>query len=154
VAAELRQRSYATFRITLRNQEALQVNFLHLDADLKREVRQLAQFWGNEITDKAVELAPFGEPGVDPPWHPGFLKENIEVRFSKSGYAFEVGCWAEPFDAIGENLYAIFQEYGTSRHPAQPFLNPAYEWGAPKYTQALQLLLKSMAKEYGAPGSG
>lgn len=40
---------------------------------------------------------------------------------------------------IGTNVeYAPFQEFGTSRMPAQPYLFPAYEEERPKFVERLQ----------------
>lgn len=151
--ALLRQTEYADFRITVRNQQALIQNFQRLDDDMRENVRHIVDFWGHAIQADAIDRAPFAkEP--EPPHHPGFLKAHIEVRFTPSHLGFEVGCWAEPFDAIGENLYAIFMEYGTSQVEAQPFLNPAYQWGKPQFENDLVHFLKRIAQEYGAPGSG
>lgn len=151
--ALLRQTSYADFRITVRNQQALIANFKAFDDEAVHALQGLVTFWGNAIKEYAVDLAPFAKE-VDPPYHPGFLKANIEVRFSPGHFAFEVGCWAEKFDAIGENLYAIFQEYGSSRNEPQPFLNPAYAWGAPQFAEDVSLAIKNLARAHGAPGSG
>lgn len=151
--AVLRQTSYVDFRITVRNQNALIANFHHLEADAKAELVDRVEYWAEQIQEMAVEMAPYGKD-TDPAPHPGFLKRNIKIKYSPSHLAFEVGCWAEDFDAIGENLYAIFQEYGTSEHGAQPFLNPSYEWGAPLMTEDVKLTIRRLAREYGARGSG
>ena len=152
-AALLRQTSYADFRITVRNQSAVIANLRRLSAAMDEEVTDLVQEWGERIRDKAIELAPIGKD-TDPAPHPGFLKRHIHVLFSDNYRSFEVGCWAEDFDAIGENLYAIFQEYGTSFHDAQPFLNPSYEWGRPLFVEDLTEMLKRLARSHGGPGSG
>jgi len=152
-SAQLRQTSFLDFRITVRNQAAVIANLHSFEEDVLNRIRGVTRDWGHEIQDMAIELAPIGKD-TDPPPHPGFLKANIELRFSKNGLAFEVGCWAEKFDAIGENLYAIFQEYGTSQHDAQPFLNPAYEWGKPLYVEDVTLQIQEEARRHGAAGSG
>jgi len=151
--AQLRQTSFLDFRITVRNQAAVIANLHRFEEDVLEGIRNVTAFWGTAIQAEAINLAPYGKD-TDPPPHPGFLKANIELRFSKNGLAFEVGCWAAPFDAIGENLYAIFQEYGTSQHEAQPFLNPAYAWGKPQYEKDVKEVIREEAMRHGAPGSG
>lgn len=153
--AILRGTSYGSFRITVRNQTALVANLKNFDDECNNAVRDVTRFWGEEIQQLAVELAPYAKPeNWAPPYHPGFLKDHIDLRFSEGGFAFEVGCWAEDFDAIGENLYAVFQEYGTSKHPAQPFLNPAYEFGGPRYRKDVLEVIRDLCRTHGAAGSG
>lgn len=150
---ELRGSSYAQFRVTVRNQTALIANFHRLGEDAHARLVDLIDVWGEAIRDRAIEEAPIGKD-TDPPPHPGFLKRNIEVRYTPGHLGFEVGCWAENFDAINENLYAIFQEWGTSQHEAHPFIGPAYEWGGPLVRQDVNKLLRELGRRYGGPGSG
>lgn len=133
--AVFRQTSYVDFRLTIRNQTALIANLKRLEDQSLDEIRDVTRDWAEQIQELAIELAPIWkeENNPPPPWHPGYLKDHIRLEYSEGGFAFEIGCWEEDFAAIGENNYAVFQEYGTSQHGAQPFLNPAYAWGAPKY---------------------
>ncbi len=156
--AVFRQTSYVDFRLTVRNQTALVANLHAFGEAMRNDVRDVVAFWGKEIQDFAIELAPEWDEAKNgpppPPWHPGYLKGHIRLEFSEGGFTFEVGCWQEDFDAIGEPNYAIFQEYGTSRHGAQPFLNPAYQWGAPQYRKEVIQVIKELAAEAGGAGSG
>lgn len=51
----------------------------------------------------------------------------------------EVGPSLKPHD----HFYGYFQEYGTIHHPAQPFMRPAFDTGAPT---ALNRILSSLWK--------
>jgi HK97 gp10 family phage protein len=151
--AQLRGTSYGSFRITVRNQTALIANLKDFDDACDNAVRDVTRYWAEQIQELAIELAPYNKENI-PPYHPGFLKDNIDLKYSEGGFAFEVGCWAEDFDLIGENLYAIFQEYGTSKHAAQPFLNPAYEWGGPLYRKDVTEVIRDLCRDRGGRGSG
>jgi HK97 gp10 family phage protein len=145
--ALLRQTSFADFRITVRNQAALIANLHRFGDESLSVIHEVTRVWAEDIQQLAIELAPYWVNDPPPPHHPGFLKAHIRLVYSEGGFAFEIGCWTEDFDAIGENNYAIFQEYGTSQHGAQPFLNPAYNWGAPKYVADVTRVIRELAAE-------
>ena len=54
------------------------------------------------------------------PYDTGELEGSIDVEYGK----WDGGIWAEVYTDIE---YALFQEYGTVNHNAQPFLRPALE---------------------------
>lgn len=56
----------------------------------------------------------------------GFMHDHVRVEYTPGGYAFEGGWNANDFDAAGLPFYPPFVEFGTSRHMAQPSIEPAY----------------------------
>lgn len=70
--------------------------------------------------------------------HPGFMRDNIRIDYTKSKLFYEVGWHEEDFIERGYNFYPIFQEFGTSHHPAQPCLFPANELVRKDYPNQLR----------------
>lgn len=70
----------------------------------------------------------------------GNLRNSISTDFTgdgrSAGMAAEIGPTAE---------YGIYQEFGTSVMPGQPFLGPAYDRRIGPYTEALALLAERQA---------
>lgn len=62
----------------------------------------------------------------------GYLRSSISTTISGNGNAgimtAEIGPTAE---------YGIYQEYGTSTQPGQPFMGPAYDRNVPGFTTGL-----------------
>lgn len=85
------------------------------------------------IQERATQLAPHapGEPD---------LRDNIGISAASRLGSTEGGRWrareeGEFAVAIGPTkdfFYGLFQEYGTVRHGAQPFMRPAFDSEAPK----------------------
>ncbi len=70
----------------------------------------------------------------------GFLRSSISTTITGNGNAgimtAEIGPTAE---------YGIFQEYGTSTQPGQPFMGPAFDRNVPGFTAGLaQLATKDL----------
>lgn len=84
------------------------------------------------IQNDAKALAPVGDTGD--------LRDSITVRVTGDGrtgtMAVEVGPTIE---------YGFYQEFGTSDMAPQPFLGPAFDANAPKYTAALATIAESEA---------
>jgi HK97 gp10 family phage protein len=61
----------------------------------------------------------------------GNLREKVDIRYEENGLAASIG-WHQPSD-----FYAVFQERGTRRMPANPTLIPALERERGKYRARL-----------------
>ncbi len=94
---------------------SLRNRFPEIEATLARRISTAVKESADEIALTARENAPvLAGPG---PHRPGELKDSIEARRkSPAVSAVEVGAF-----------YGMFQEFGTSRQPARPFLVPALE---------------------------
>ena len=93
------------------------------DATAKNVMRRVLREAGKPIAETARQLAPFED---------GDLRDSIAVstKLSKSqrkkhrkGGKDDV----EVFVGAGPHPQAHLQEFGTSNHPAQPFLRPAWD---------------------------
>lgn len=94
---------------------------------------------GEPMRLAASQLAPY-EPGSPD------LKANIGINAVKSTEMAAV--------AVGPTrdfFYGLFQEFGTSRHGAQPFMRPAFDTEAPK---ALTILARELWRLLAAKGIG
>lgn len=92
---------------------------------------------GEPMRRTAARFAPY-EPGAPD------LKANIGIAAIRGDDMATV--------AIGPTrgfFYGLFQEYGTSRHGAQPFMRPAFDMEAPR---ALDLLGRALWRELAGRG--
>lgn len=88
---------------------------------------------GEPMRQRMGQLAP-REPGAPD------LADNMGISVASRIGSTEGGRWrareeGEAAVAVGPTkhfFYGIFQEYGTSRHGAQPFARPAFDSEAPK----------------------
>lgn len=85
-----------------------------------------ARAYADAVADLAEQLAP-----VDT----GALRESIHV---------EPGDTQGSYRVVASAPYAVFQEYGTARMPAQPFLTPAVQHTKPLpfFARELAALIK------------
>lgn len=95
------------------------------DATAKNVMRRVLKKAGEPIANRARELAPEAD---------GHLKKSIGVstKLSKSQRRKHRKADkddVEVFVGAGPHPQAVFQEFGTSEHPAQPFLRPAWDQG-------------------------
>ena len=88
-----------------------------LEALVAESFRQSMEEWGPLVEDFARQLAP-----VDT----GLLKDSITHVVRDDGDRVELVLSADARNEQGLN-YALFQEMGTSRTAAQPYLQPAME---------------------------
>lgn len=105
-----------------------------LPAELSRQMMLDALEEAAEPTRaRAAQLAP-REPGAPD------LADNIGISVANRIGDVGGGRWEARHDeehavAVGPTknfFYGIFQEYGTSRHRAQPFMRPAFDSEAPR----------------------
>lgn len=68
---------------------------------------------------------------------------------TKSGLGFEGGWDAGEFFAEGQAFYPFFQEFGTSRHRAQPSLGPAYRYMVPHFQADMRDVLRATIHRLG-----
>jgi hypothetical protein len=99
--------------------------------------------------------APFGKE-FDPPWHPGYMRSHVHLRFTPTGFGFEVGWDEADTEAIGENFYFKFQELTGwtdeegDYHPPRPSLQPAYEFWRPEYQRAVAQMVAGQVRRRSA----
>jgi HK97 gp10 family phage protein len=126
--------------------------------DLDRALRALPDALSHEILIEALieaaepiraeaaSLAPRGRTGAP------HLADNIVAAETTRVTGSRRGRWRsveahEHVVAIGpsyqphDHFYGMFQEFGTVHHPAQPFLRPALDRGAPKALQQLAKII-------------
>lgn len=81
------------------------------------------------VVNRAKELAPI---------RTGTLRRSIQAEEGPGEREVTIGTNVE---------YAIYQEYGTSRMPAHPFLRPALESEAPEVGKVLAAALEQLMEE-------
>jgi len=102
------------------------------DSRLRRKLRRFPETVREEIkvemTNSANDL--LAEIKALAPRDEGRLAENATARVSRDGLSAKIGYsgtqsgFKRAFKRAG--FYAAFQEFGTSRHSAHPFLRPAF----------------------------
>lgn len=110
-----------------------------LPAELTRKIVLAALFLAAEPMRRSASSFAPREPGAPD------LADNIGVSVADRIGSVEGGRWAAREDqqhavAVGPTkgfYYGLFQEYGTVRHVAQPFMRPAFDAEA---TTALTIL--------------
>jgi HK97 gp10 family phage protein len=107
----------------------------------KNVIRQAMRAGMKLVQEEAKRVAPVGETGD--------LKSAIKIRAGKTrrgSIAIEVRVGEGDFK--GDQYYAAFLEYGTSRMPAKPFLRPALDQAGPKARAvAMEKLLSGVERE-------
>lgn len=105
-----------------------------LPTRISRPVQREALFAVAEpMRARMARLAP-REPGAPD------IADNIVISGGRGGTDKSTGQEKAISVAIGPSkgfIYGFFQEYGTSRHGAQPFMRPAFDSEAPKVVPAL-----------------
>lgn len=110
--------------ITIQVKGAAQVvKKLKEKADLEK-IRQIVALNGAELHQKAQKAAP-----VDT----GQLRRSIQLDITRNGMTAVVSANTE---------YAAYQEYGTRKMAAQPFLRPSLNTQGKKFIQDLKRLAK------------
>lgn len=126
--------------MSTRNISGVAANLRSFDADLKVEVRRLAQKHGKLVQARTRELCAYDT---------GFMHDNVRAELTPNGYGFEVGWRDEDFTARGFAFYPIFVEFGTSKMVAQPALFPAAAEDRPKYQRDLSAAIRKSTRRYG-----
>lgn len=98
--------------------DATIINLKKVDEITKRETVDAVRRAG----DKFIELV---QRRVA--YDTGFMHDHVRVEYTPKGYSFEGGWLEEDFTSVGLPFYPPFPEFGTSRHPAQPSIMPAYD---------------------------
>lgn len=75
-----------------------------------------------------------------------FMQTHAETRYTKDGLGYESGYYADTFEAEGQRFYPPYQEFGTSKHGAQPSVAPAYEEEAPVFQASVAQVLRNAAE--------
>jgi hypothetical protein len=142
-------------KVTKRSVDALVANFYALDKEVEEGLRQLAAYYGEKIQTQTEMTAPFGKE-FDPPWHPGYMRSHVHLRFTPTGFGFEVGWDEADTEAIGDNFYFKFQELTGwtdeegDYHPPRPSLQPAYEFWRPEYQRAVAQMVAGQVRRRSA----
>jgi HK97 gp10 family phage protein len=119
------------------NTGALKLALGRAREEILAEARAVVAETAERVRARAYELAP-----VDT----GFMREQIKVRTSPGGYVYEVGYDEADFEAAGLPGYFVFQEFGTSKMPAQPHLFRAAEEGRQFFAREMERRLKAVAR--------
>lgn len=80
----------------------------------------------------------------------GFMADNLTLEFLPSELGYELGWSEEDFTAAGLAFYPVFQEFGTSRMPAQPSLFPARDTVRPQFHANLRRNIRAALRRRGA----
>jgi len=142
-------------KVTVRNTDALIRNFFVYSAEIDEGLRELARIYADKIEEETYQTTYVGKE-VDPPWHPGYMRDHIHVRFTPSGLGFEIGWDEADTEAIGENFYFKFwQLTGWTDmkgvfHPPVPSLQPAYEHIRPEYQTAVANMVRGATRRHSA----
>lgn len=118
-------------RVTLstRNLKGVVANVHARDRQLQKETKALVTRTGRQEHDLAVALCPFDT---------GFMQQHLNIRFSEQGYGYELGWQAADFTAAALPFYPPYQEFGTTKMPAQPCLFPARDYYRPRFQANLR----------------
>jgi HK97 gp10 family phage protein len=96
-----------------------------ITAEIRPKARKIVNDYGNMVTNEAIKRAP-----VDT----GALMNSISSESKMTGdMTFTVQDGVE---------YGVFQEFGTSRMAAQPFMTPAIETWRDRFFAAFEGLFK------------
>lgn len=101
-----------------------------------RDIKRLVKQHGLATRDLISFFAP-----VDT----GFMQTHAETRYTKEGFGYESGYYADTFEANARRFYPPYQEFGTSNHGAQPSVAPAYEHEAPLFQSDVADVLRRAA---------
>lgn len=128
--------------ITITGASDLAKRLEQLPAAVSRTVQVNALKAGAEvIRDRAAALAP-RSPGPGPHLADDIVIGTISAaRLERQDRGNEVVVEVGPSLKPNDHFYGYFQEYGTIRHQAQPFMRPAFDTGAPL---ALTRILSAM----------
>lgn len=119
-----------------KNLEALKANLRQYSSKAQQRAQQVVIASGQRQYERTYELCP-----VDT----GHMRDNIQLLYTPGGLSYQVG-WIET-DFVGANnihtgepirtFYPLYQEFGTTRHPAHPCLFPARDEERPRFRKEL-----------------
>jgi HK97 gp10 family phage protein len=122
-----------------------------LSEDVNKKIARAATNAGAQVIKKlAVQKAPVSDPQMTPNIPPGYLRDSIIVRRQRrpdrgltSQHAVTVRHKGAKILADAPNPYqvGVFNEFGTVKMGAQPFMRPAFDQGK---TQALDAITKRL----------
>lgn len=126
-------------RVTLqvRGTSGIAARFRSTDARLQAEARKIVKEAGEFCRDLTSFLAPRDT---------GFMADHVVTEYSSDGLEFATGWREDDFTNAGLAFYPPFQEFGTSRSPAQPSLGPAFEETVPRFKRDLSAALRRAAR--------
>lgn len=108
--------------VGVRNATGVVANFHAAQREVPDAVRVVIRTAARAHRKLAQSLAPY---------RTGRLKRSITSRLSEQGLAYTVFPDPEVFRREGQPPYFIFQEFGTIKMAAQPYLLPSYRTMAP-----------------------
>jgi HK97 gp10 family phage protein len=119
--------------LRVRNAKAVVANLFSFDARVQAGVRKEVRATGKFTRELTQFLAPV---------RTGFMRDHVRDEYSDDGLAVQVGWFADDFTSAALPFYPPFQEFGTSRMPAQPSLGPAYAEAKPIFEANLRKMLQ------------
>lgn len=138
-------------RVEVKGLRELGALLKELDADIQKKVARAATNAGAQVIKKrAVQKAPVSDPALTPNIPPGYMRDSIIVRRQRrpdkgltSQHAVTVRHKGAKVLADAPNPYqvGIFNEFGTVKMSAQPFMRPAFDSGK---SEALDAIVKRL----------
>lgn len=110
-----------------------------IDNLAQKQINAAARAGAKFIQRKAKEKAPVSADGSHGR-SKGFLKKSIKIKAEKSKTK---GKKAYSIGIRGDAYYGVFQEYGSKKNPAKPFLRPALDENRDELTR---IVLGEVAK--------
>lgn len=142
-----------TVRVEVKGLRELGKALSALSADVQKKAANSAVQAGAAIVRNAAKRkAPVSNPAATPEVPPGFLRDNIIARRQrkKGNYTAQYAVTvrhkgkkaAGREDGTNPYQVGIFNEFGTVKMPAQPFMRPAFEETKQQALGAIQKRLK------------
>lgn len=117
----------AGMTLSTKNAQGTIERMFRSEARIRSGIKRVIKKGGELELQVARALAPVDEFGP----HPGYMRDHIRLTFSRAGFSYTLGWHESDFTRIGEPFYPLYQEFGTTRHPAQPSLFPARQYTRP-----------------------
>jgi len=133
-----RLKSRHNAKLSIEGQSAIVANFYRMNERIVEEMRVATRRSGQETRDLAVQLAPK---------ETGYMARNIKVSYTKDEIGFDVYCDPDDYLPHGLPFYPFYQELGTSRMEAQPFLRPAFEAMSPHYKADISAAIRKALRQ-------
>lgn len=115
---------YAAVNMELgvRGTEALKRSYRTYDRRSEWAMRDVVRRGAALVRTITMELAPV---------HSGKMREDVKIKITDKGFAYEVGWYVEDYLSEGMAFYPWYQEFGTFKMAAQPSLRPAFRYSEP-----------------------
>lgn len=117
---------------------ALIANIYRTQDDVVEAMRVATRRAAQDTRDLAVQLAPK---------ETGYMARNIKKSLTPDEIGFDVYCDPDDYLPHGLAFYPFYQELGTSRMEAQPFLRPAFEAMSPVYQADITAAIKQALRQ-------